>query len=204
MLSVVDFLPRRRPLSVLDLGCSTCEEGEALLASGVRLTLVDRDAVTLAKTAERLAQATCVAADAARVEFPDSERFDVILMRRPDVAVQQAGWHAAFRRLPEWLAQGGRVVVTTPGTFEARIVRAWLEELGAKRIEEHMIDRKDERCVIVAHGVRTEEKCSQQKSLAEALEWDPGSPRMVCDVRTGICTFVGESETPSESVRGAS
>jgi hypothetical protein len=195
---------------VLDLGCSTCDEGYALVGAGVDLVGVDRDAVTLAETAQRFAsfmdakrdaldpsneheelpKATFVACDAADFKLTDSQRFDLILLRRPDVAIQQEGWRAAFRKMPEWVAPKGQIIVTTPGAFEAKIAREWLQDLDLERIEERMISRKDEHYAVIARGVSAKDGKSNQKTLAEALAWEPDVVPMVCDLRTGKCSSV--------------
>jgi trans-aconitate methyltransferase len=175
---------------VLDLGCSTCEEGEALLEAGARLTCVDQDGVTLEQTARRLPAATCVTSDAARFAPEANERFDVVLLRRPDVAIQGERWHAAFGKLPSWIAQGGHVVVTTPGDWEAHIVRTWLEELGTRDIKEVLMDWQDERHVLIAEGIEPRDGQPKAQTPAEMLAWESDDIPMVCDVRTGRCTPV--------------
>jgi trans-aconitate methyltransferase len=190
MDSLLELLPSWNGLHVLDLGCSDCEEGEALLEAGALLTCVDQDGVTLAKTARRLPEATCVATDAARFSPASGERFDVVLFRRPDVAIQNERWHAAFERIPEWIAKGGRVAVTTPGAMEARIARRWLEEIGARKIEEVSMDWQDERHALVAEGIEPRDGQVRGQSLAEMLAWESDDVPMVCDVRTGKCTPV--------------
>lgn len=180
---------------MLDLGCSTCEEGEALLDAGAQLTCVDQDAVTLAETAKRLPDATCIANDAARFAPIDGERFDVVLVRRPDVAIQNERWCAVFGKIPSWIAQGGHVIVTTPGAMEARIVRALLKETNARRIQEVIMNWKDEGHVLIAEGIEPCDKQPRAQSPAEMLSWESSEIPLVCDVRTGKCTPVGKPET---------
>jgi SAM-dependent methyltransferase len=192
---ILELLPSWSGLYVLDLGCSTCEEGEALLDAGAKLTCVDQDAVTLAETAKRLPDATCIANDAARFAPIDGERFDVVLVRRPDVAIQTEGWRAAFRKIPTWTSQSGRVIVTTPGAMEARIVRTWLQETDARRIKEAVMDWKDEGHVLIAEGIDPRDEKPQAPSPAGLLAWESSEVPLVCDVRTGKCTPVGKPET---------
>ncbi|MGI6590933.1 MAG: hypothetical protein ACOX1O_04890 [Eggerthellaceae bacterium] len=175
------------------MGCSTCKEGEALLDAGVHLTCVDQDSVTLAQTAKRLPAATCIASDAARFVPPSGKRFDVVLFRRPDVAIQSESWHAAFAKIPSWIAEGGHVLVTTPGAWEARIVRTWLQEAGAQHIKEVRMDWQDEQHALIAEGIEPRSEQQQGQTLAELLAWESSDVPMVCDVRTGQCTPVGDA-----------
>lgn len=184
---------------MLDLGCSTCEEGKALLDAGAQLTCVDQDGVTMEQTAKRLPAATCITSDAARFTPESGERFDVVLFRRPDVAIQNERWHAAFVKIPSWIAKGGRVIVTTPGALEARIVRTWLKELGSD-IKEVLMDWQDERHVLIAEGIEPRDEQPRAQTLAEKLAWKSDEVPMVCDVRTGKCTPVSTlDQQPSAS-----
>ncbi|MGI6217911.1 MAG: class I SAM-dependent methyltransferase [Coriobacteriales bacterium] len=189
---LLELIPSWCGLRVLDLGCSTCEEGESLLEAGVHLTCVDQDGVTMEQTAKRLPAATCIASDAARFVPKSGERFDVVLMRRPDVAIQKERWHAVFGKIPSWIAKDGRVIVTTPGAWEARIVRTWLKEIGTRNIKEVVMDWKDEQHVLIADGIEPRDELPSEQTPAEMLAWESDEIPMVCDVRTGKCTPVSE------------
>ena len=80
------------PVRLLDIGCGMAVEADPLLATGLIAETVgvdlDETAVSLAQS--RLPQAAFICAEAAALG--DSHHYDVILIRRPDLLAQPAGW----------------------------------------------------------------------------------------------------------------
>ena len=205
-VDVIDLLPRRRPLSLLDVGCGPCEEGEALLGAGVELTGLDQDGETIQRARGRLGGARLIAADAAWWLARTHERFDVVLMRRPDLFMRPQNWRQVFSAVQRAVAEDGEVIVTTPGEGEARLVRKWLEE-GFSEVELTRTDWREEGFIVSAREKREvdERPASEVQGLdveapgtpdgtmgglAQSLAWEDDEPVLICDLRTGVCTTV--------------
>lgn len=184
-------IPPERPVQVLDLGCSECLEGEALLAAGVGLTGVDQDEVSIRAAGRRLPNATFVCADAA--ELPDDwrGRFGMILIRRPDLLAQPERWRLVFGRLSGWLSAGGRVVVTTVSAGEAYLVAQWLAESGFDMTDREELPMTDEAKIMV--GVISAKPAAGNEKTPQTLpkrvvKWDDNEAGPVCDLETGKCS----------------
>ena len=187
------------PPRVLDLGCGPCEEGEALLAADVRLTCVDQDGETMALVRARIPGAEVVTADAAQWLAAGHGPYDAVLVRRPDLFHRVRNWRQVFDLVPAALAPGGRVVVTTPGRGEARLVERWLAGY-AGTVTVTRTNETEEGYAIMADDVRRVElpanatgadpRDDDRASLVRSLAWEGDEPAMVCDVRTGKCTVV--------------
>lgn len=190
-------LPSARALRILDVGCGVCAEGEALLETGAQLFGIDLDDAAIAAARERLPGARFECADGARfsterTERTEREAFDVVLLRRPDLAAAPDRWRRVLERSRGWLAPSGLVVVTTPGPREAERAKAWLDELGFSeaRLEE---TRKPEEAFVVtakramraAHAAAA----SEIEAPADVIVWSDaeGEAAEVCDVETGLC-----------------
>lgn len=193
-----DYRPR-----VLDLGCGPCEEGDALLAAGARLTCVDQDGETNALVRERIPEAEVVTADAAQWLAAGRGPYDAVLVRRPDLFHRVRNWQQVFDLIPAVLAPGGRVVVTTPGRGEARLVERWLSGYSGT-VTEIETGTAEEGYAIVAENVRKVEapdgslRDNERASLVQSLMWEDDEPAMVCDVRTGKCTMVSSDGRPDD------
>ncbi len=190
--AIFSHLPATRPLHLLDIGCSTCTEGQQLLDRGITLTGIDQDGATLDEVRARLPGATFLTMNAADLEA--SERFDFILLRLPDLVLGARNWRQVFRRLGRWLAPDGKVVITTPGRTEAGLAQYWLDQDGAKKVVQTMTNHEDERYMLLAEGLE-EQQAEEDRGTATIhnLMWsDDDGPAMACDVKTGTCSPVQE------------
>lgn len=183
---IIGLLPTRRPLAVLDLGCSTCTEAEALVASGVTLVGVDQDEESVRAARARVPEASFVAARAESWEPGQAGRFDVALVRRPDLALGAAGWERAFARLPHLLGRDGLVLVTTPGKIEASLAASLLRGAGATGVETAELGATEENYLVSARirGHDGEEgamretdaaRCGERAGEATASGLEPAS-----------------------------
>lgn len=187
---------------ILDIGCSTCPEGEDLLKAGFFLTLLDQDGETMDRVRSRLPGAAVLTGDAAHLLTEGFGTFDAILLRRPDVLHRPLDWEEIFQRLPEVLKTGGTVYITTAGESEAGTIQRWLDRLGAATTRQET-GVQEEVCLMVAHNLQKIEKTNeeaQRDALIAALSFEDNTPHMVCDLRTGRCTMVGgnDNETVSQ------
>lgn len=194
----VRYLPEKRPLRLLDVGCSDCAEGESLLRSGVTLTGIDLDEVTLREVRLRLPEARFIGADAATFKVNGEVCFDVVLMRRPDVLFQAQHWQKAFQKLPEWLQKDGTVWVTTPEQTEAAMAKNWLEKVGFQSVIVSETGIEDERFLIVetAYQPNETETDNTPPPLPNVLMWsdETDDTSMACDIRTGQCASVNQKK----------
>jgi SAM-dependent methyltransferase len=191
----------RYPEKILDIGCGPCLEGERILDKGISLTGIDQDEETIERVRERLPRGVFIAADAARwLEQADGEKdkYDAVLLRRPDLIFRSENWYQVFRRLPKVIREGGRAVVTTPGESEARLCGKWLSET-ADAVERSETGIDEEGFVVTAEDFvknTGEEIDDARASLIRSLSWEDDRPGLVCDVRTGKCTVdFGEEKT---------
>lgn len=138
------------PRRLLDLGCGECREGPALVGAGVELTGLDADEHAIARARERTPGATFVCADAAALEPGWHEPFDVVLLRRPELAAALGAWERILWSIPWWLSRRGRVIVTTARAIEAELARAWLGQAGLAVDPAMRIGEPDERYVVTA------------------------------------------------------
>lgn len=184
----VSLLPSVRPLRLLDIGCGTCTEGEQLVESGIDLTGIDQDGVTLAAVRARLPQGTFLTMNAA--DFDAKESFDVILLRRPDLVLGARTWQRIFGRLAQWLTPTGLVVVTTPGQVEAKLAQRWLHESGAQKVVMTMTDHEDERYLLqVSELAEAQADEGQPTTMISNLRWsEDDEPVLACDLKTGTCS----------------
>ncbi len=124
LISVLRQLPP--PRRVLDLGCGDCRDAAAYYESGwspdTLLVGLDLDFHTLRQTNKRAIHP--VQADL--MHLPLRARFDLILVRHPDVARQPAAWEFALNHLIGWLADPGSVLITTYSVLEVDTLRGWL------------------------------------------------------------------------------
>lgn len=157
MVDFVALLPPTRPLSLLDIGCGDCEEGEALIDAGISLTGVDQDGETIEKVAERLPEGTFITADAEHWNPAREDGFDAILMRRPDLFHRSRSWEGVFSHLPSLLADDGIVIVTTIGEGEATFATKMLEKSAEKVRVTESKDGK-EGYVIMAEKLRSDQE----------------------------------------------
>ena len=67
--AIFSHLPATRPLHLLDIGCSTCTEGQQLLDRGITLTGIDQDGATLDEVRARLPGATFLTMNAADIRI---------------------------------------------------------------------------------------------------------------------------------------
>lgn len=146
------WLPSRKGIRLLDIGCGAAEEAGELLASGKVADFlgVDLDERAIAEAQARWPQARFICEDAARLSPEAVGRFEVILIRRPDLLAQPARWHQVFLRLPDLLRPGGRVIVTLIGEDEAALARRWLEEAGLRVLQIEDRSEPEERYWILA------------------------------------------------------
>jgi SAM-dependent methyltransferase len=176
-------------ISVLDIGCGRCEEAEELLDHSVHLTGIDLDGETIQKLQKRFPKAWFITADAAQWLTMNDEKFDYVLIRRPDAAHRPQSWKRVFQGLAGSLKKVGRVIVTTPGRKEMEMCRRWLAECGGET-EVAMIDLPEEEYLLKAEKLMKGSR--QVNSLLHELTWQEDEAPLVCDLRTGRCT-TGES-----------
>lgn len=184
----------RQISNVLDLGCGTCEEGQQILDAGMALTGVDQDSETIEKVRQKFPSGRFIAANAALWLSNRTEKYDAVLIRRPDVIFQNRNWKQVFAALPGVLHPDSIVLVTAPGCSEAEICQKWLAETAEKTELIHT-GRKDEAYMATAEKIRkTEPVQTIQDSLIRDLSWEDENRRMVCDLLTGKCTVIDETE----------
>jgi SAM-dependent methyltransferase len=120
------------PVRVLAIGCGDADEVGAWLATGrVREVVgVDLDEEAVQRARARWPQATFLCADAAQLPDDFWHRFDVVLIRRPDLLAQPDRWRAVFAAIPSYLRPAGRVVVVVLGVAEEVLARRWLHAAG--------------------------------------------------------------------------
>lgn len=170
-------LPSRRPLKVLDVGCSECPEAEGLLGAGLSVTGVDLDETAIDSTAARVPGAHFLCLDASQ-PIPGGP-WDVALFRRPDLSVQPGRWRSVFATVVAQLTPGGLVLVTNPAEGEARFARQHLEALGlhdVQVVEQPVVDERF--------------RVSAKTRTAKPTAWadDEGGAGEFCDLRTGTCS----------------
>lgn len=196
-MTLLDYFPKKRPLKLLDIGCSDCTEGESLIRSGVILTGIDQDEETIQAVRVRLPEGRFLAMNAA--DYQTEERFDVILLRRPDLILGFRSWKKVFSRLSDWLAAGGLILVTTPGDSEAKIALQLFSEVGTSGIELVSTEWEDEQYLLRAEAPDSLASAVEIKRnpLVDELMWTDDQPAWVCDSKTGMCSLV----SPAESVQ---
>lgn len=207
--SVLPYITRKSEFYILDIGCSDCSEGEELIENGIFLTGIDQDEETITKAKERLPQASFFVMNAADFRISSDkddecnkiDGFDMVLLRRPDLILGSYNWRRIFKLFHKWLKYDGIVLITTPGKTEARLAQKWLKEDGKKEVSYEMKDYEDEKYIIVAKNLQEDDKslseintASEDKkhtsSLVKDLLWkEDNTNTMVCDVKTGKCTF---------------
>lgn len=180
------------PKTLLDIGCGPCPEGRQILERGISLTGIDQDGETIRIVKKRLPQGRFITGDAALWLPGHRQRYDAVLLRRPDVIFRSANWHQIFRQLPSILSENGMAAVTAPGESEARLCERWLRET-ADIVTRCKTGMAEEEFLIMAENFRqndTEENL--QSSLIRRLAWEDDQPHMVCDLRTGRCTMADD------------
>ena len=79
-----------------------------------------------------VADVRLIGGDAARMPLAGMARFDLILIRHPDVDRHPERWRQVCRALPRVLSPGGRVLVSCYAAHEMAAIRAGLIAGGAK------------------------------------------------------------------------
>lgn len=189
----------KQPADLLDLGCGLCEEGEDLIRSGWVLTGVDQDGETIGQVRSRLPDGRFITADAAHWMVRCGSRYDVILIRRPDVAHRPENWHRIFQALGGLLKPDGVVFVTTPGAQEMSRCRRWLREAGGRTKIVHLKQREEEYLVKAQELNEIHGSDEPMDRLISELSWEDDQPHMVCDLRTGRCTTVEKCASEEQS-----
>lgn len=203
MIRLTDFVsiigkPTKKPADLLDIGCGLCDEGEDLIRSGWTLTGIDQDGETIRQVRGRMPDGRFIAADAAHWLARCEERYDVILIRRPDLAHRPENWHRIFQLLGRLLKPGGVVFVTTPGEQEMRMCRRWLKEADGGTETVHLGWREEEYLVRAEGLNETRSESEPMDHLISELSWEDDRPHMVCDLRTGRCTTAEERHLEEE------
>jgi trans-aconitate methyltransferase len=182
------------PHSLLDIGCGPCLEGEQLLARGITLTGIDQDGETIGKVQERLPEGKFITADAAFWLDKTQNRYDAILVRRPDLIFRSENWKRVFELLPSVLKPGGSVIVTTPGQSEATMCAKWLRN-AAENVRMILTGISEESFMVKAdHFKKVEKQDNSKNKLIQELSWEDDQPALVCDLRTGRCTVFTNKE----------
>jgi trans-aconitate methyltransferase len=189
----------KRPADLLDLGCGLCEEGEDLIRRGWALTGIDQDGETIRQVRSRLPDGRFITADAAHWLLRCGDKYDVILIRRPDLAHRPENWLRIFQALGGLLKPGGVVFVTTPGVQEMSLCRRWLREAGG-HTETVFLGHREEEYLVKAQGLHEIHNNNEPMDrLISELSWEDDRPHMVCDLRTGRCTAVEESDSADQN-----
>ena len=202
MLDFAELFRRngRYPEKLLDVGGGLCQEGEQILARSIFLTGIDQDGETIRNVQKRLPQGKFAAAEAALWMENQHQKFDAILIRRPDVIFRSKNWRRIFRKLQTALSENGRVAVTTPGMSEAKLCERWLQDM-AVTVERSATGMAEEEFIVTAEDFRQPDRAdgtadNRQTSLIQSLVWEDDQPHMVCDLRTGKCTMAAGGENP--------
>ncbi len=181
---ILSRLPPERPLRVLDVGCGDCPEAPALLAAGVELTGIDTDERAIVRARTTSPAAAFVCADAATLKPGWSAPFDVVLLRRPELAASPQAWRRIFSSIPSWLSPRGQVIVSTPGPSEAEAAGRWLDEAGLAAAPAVQLGAEQERYAVTA----TRPVPATDPTTPVVWE-DDSEPGAVCDLATGTCTM---------------
>ncbi len=193
-MTLLDYIPKKRPLKLLDIGCSDCMEGEELIRSGVILTGIDQDEETMKAVRVRLSEGKFLTMNAADYQTP--EFFDVILLRRPDLILGFRSWKKVFSRLSNWLTIGGLILVTTTGESEAKIALQLFSEIGTSGVELVSTEWENEQYLLRAEAPDSLHSAvdSKRNLLVDELMWTDDQPAWVCDSKTGICSLLSPAE----------
>lgn len=126
LISVLRQLPP--PRCALDLGCGDCRSRAAYYESGwpsdTLLVGLDLNFQALRQANRRAIHLL----QADLLHLPLRARFDLILMRHPDVARQPTAWQFALSHLDCWLTQSGAAVITAYSVPEMDTMRRWFPE----------------------------------------------------------------------------
>jgi cyclopropane fatty-acyl-phospholipid synthase-like methyltransferase len=155
------FQPLLEPGSrVLDLGCGCGVPVARELSKDFVVTGVDFSAVQIERAKELVEHASFICADMTELEFPPAS-FEAIVSFYAIIHVPLAQQPDLFRRISNWLAPGGHLLVTLghgawTGTkadwkgarmywshADHATYRAWLEQLGFKILTEEFIPEGD-------------------------------------------------------------
>jgi len=169
------------PVRVLEVGCGTADDVGTLLASGrvAEYIGVDLDELAVVRARAQWPRATFLCADAAQLPEAYHRRFDLVLIRRPDMLAQPSRWRQVFAKVSAYLGDGGRVVVITLGQAEAAVARQWLEEAGMEVAQGDVPDGPM-RWVLVAAPAR------------RPHVWEDAEAAPSCDVGFGGCCSPGK------------
>jgi hypothetical protein len=109
------------PNGILELGCGAFREAPlySVVFGTVQIIGIDR------YLPYAIPDALCIQADAAQLPF--SRRFDLIVIRHPDVDRHPDAWFAAITLTPDHLNDGGLLLITTYSAGEAIQARDWLK-----------------------------------------------------------------------------
>lgn len=115
---------------VLNLGCGAFPSASVLRAlfPAARLIGLDRELYALSPQPET----ALIAAVGAYAPFAPTARFDLLLVRHPDVDRDPAGWQRVAATLPAWLSSTGRLLVSGYAAHEVDTLRAILLVCGLR------------------------------------------------------------------------
>lgn len=108
-----------QPRTVLELGCGACTDIPLVDCFGADLLIgVDYDLIALrwANGLNAGPRLQLVYADITQLPF--NYRFDMVVIRHPDVVLSVAAWSAAIIQLPVNLKRGGHALITTYDLYE--------------------------------------------------------------------------------------
>lgn len=140
--------------------------------------------MTIQAAQQRLPQATFRCAEASSYEG----RFDVVLIRRPDLFAQPDRWRGVVRRLPQLLTASGCLILTTISAAEAILAERWLLESGFVITCKEELPMTDETKIITATKDEKAEVKVEKGPFKPFKSWDEGATGPVCDITTGKCS----------------
>ncbi len=188
--SAPSWLPPASGLRILEVGCGDADDIGDLWATGrvAELTGVDLDETAVVRARARWPQARFLCADAAHLPETYRHRFDIVLIRRPDLLAQPGRWQRVFAVARAYLRPGGRVVAVVLGVAEAAVARRWLERSGLDVVQ-------------APDGGGTGEQVLVAQPAAWPAVWDDAGDAAVCDTATGVC-ISERTEVPARAPPG--
>lgn len=184
---LIDQLPPKRPLRLLDVGCSVCFEGEALNKAGIEFTGIDQDEGSTELARSRFPDNNFICMDALRFDPENEASYDVLLLRRPDLSVQPDQWQRILNRSAGWLVTGGKIFVTAPGKIEATIAQYMLTHAGYVEITIENTENEEESIVMTARPDEQKIKEENIPQLPKGVILWQDEPAPMCDITTGLC-----------------
>ena len=116
------------PRKVLELGCGAFAGALKIYSRGSEMFLLgmDRDPQRLSQAHPQVPDAWFLQADITSLPLSLTYRFDLVVVRHPDIDRDPGEWRSSLAAAPGFLATSGWLVVTTYSAAELEQIRGWL------------------------------------------------------------------------------